>query len=91
MSSARARPRSKTKGELLLLVQNAHYAEALERGRARAELTEDVMDAVMAIVQPIVECNRVQVENGRRYLREMAFGDAREPRTSEALARSSME
>ena len=28
---------AKTKGELLLLVQNANYAEALERGRADAE------------------------------------------------------
>ena len=30
---------AKTKGELLLLVQNAHYAVALETGRAAAEAT----------------------------------------------------
>src|ERR1700758_1884347 len=30
---------AKTKGELLLLVQNAAYVEALERGRADAEAT----------------------------------------------------
>ncbi|MET0781241.1 MAG: helix-turn-helix domain-containing protein [Microbacterium sp.] len=77
---------AKTKGELLLLVQNAHYAEALERGRADADATSDALDAVMAIVRPIVECNRVQIENGRSYLREMAFGDPDEPRHSEALA-----
>src|SRR5829696_2934741 len=65
---------AKTKGELLLLVQNAHYAEALERGRADAETIRDALDAVMAIIQPIVECNRTQIENGRTYLREMAFG-----------------
>ena len=37
---------AKTKGELLLLVQNAHYAEALEQGRADAEAIPDALDAV---------------------------------------------
>ncbi len=77
---------AKSKGELLLLVQNAHYAEALQRGRADGETIPDVLDAVMAIVQPIVECNRIQVDNGRTYLREMVFGDPEEPRHSEALS-----
>jgi hypothetical protein len=45
-----------------------------------------VLDAVLSIVQPIVECNRSQVENGRTYLREMVFGDPEEPRHGEALA-----
>ncbi|MGW2835570.1 TetR/AcrR family transcriptional regulator [Streptomyces sp. NPDC001286] len=77
---------AKTKGELLLLVQNAKYAEALEQGRADAETVPGVLDAVLAIVRPIVECNRTQIDNGRTYLREMAFGDPEEPRHSEALA-----
>ena len=77
---------AKTKGELLLLVQNTQYAAALERGRAAAETTPDVLDAVLAIVQPIVECNRSRIDNGRTYLREMAFGDPEEPRHGEALA-----
>src|SRR3984957_11203854 len=77
---------AKTKGELLLLVQNAHYAEALERGRADAEAIPGVLDAVMALVRPIVECNRAQIDNGRTYLREMVFGDPDEPRHGEALA-----
>src|SRR5918995_1192756 len=77
---------AKTKGELLLLVQNSLYVEALERGRADAEGISDVLDAVLAIVRPIVECNRTQIDNGRTYLREMVFGDAEEPRHSEALA-----
>lgn len=77
---------AKTKGELLLLVQNAHYTEALERGRADAEALPDVLDALLALVQPIVECNRVQIDNGRTYLREMVFGDPKEPYHAEALA-----
>ena len=77
---------AKTKGELLLLVQNANYAAALERGRAAAEETPGALDAVMSIVKPIVECNRTQVDNGRFYLREMVFGDPTEPHHSAALA-----
>ncbi|MCW8097069.1 TetR/AcrR family transcriptional regulator [Streptomyces tauricus] len=76
---------AKTKGELLLLVQNSLYAEALERGRADAESIPDTLDAVMAIVRPVVECNRTQVDNGRVYLREMVFGDPAEPHHREAL------
>jgi len=77
---------AKTKGELLLLVQNAQYSGALERGRAAAETIPDVLDAVMSIVQPVVQCNRTQIDNGRTYLREMVFGDPEEPHHGEALA-----
>jgi len=77
---------AKTKGELLLLVQNAHYAEALDRGRADAETIQDALGAVMAVVRPIVECNRTQIDNGRFYLREMVFGDPTEPHHSAALS-----
>jgi AcrR family transcriptional regulator len=76
---------AKTKGELLLLVQNTQYAAALERGRAAAETVPDVLDAVLCIVRPIVECNRAQIENGRTYLREMVFGDPEEPHHGAAL------
>lgn len=76
---------AKTKGELLL-VQNAKYVEALEQGRADAEAIPGVLDAVLAIVRPIVECNRIQIDNGRTYLREMVFGDPEEPRHGAPLA-----
>src|ERR687897_2737916 len=77
---------AKTKGELLLLVQNAGYAHALEEGRAAVERIPEVLDAVMAIVRPVVECNRIQIENGRTYLRELVFGDPEEPHHRDALA-----
>lgn len=79
---------AKTKGELLLLVQNSTYAEALARGKQAAEAVTDPLDAVMAIVRPVVECNRKQVDNGRTYLREMIFGDPAEPHHREALGLS---
>ncbi|ROQ60451.1 TetR family transcriptional regulator [Rathayibacter sp. PhB152] len=75
---------AKTKSELLLLVQNAHYAEALERGRTAAADATTVLDAVLALVAPIVACNRAHVGNGRVYLREMVFGDPAEPHHAEA-------
>ena len=77
---------AKTKAELLLLVQNSSYADALAAGRAAAEAIPDVLEAVMAIVRPVVECNRKQIDNGRTYLREIVFGDPAEPHHRDALA-----
>lgn len=77
---------AKTKGELLLLVQNSGYADALEEGKAAAEGLPDALDAVMAIIRPVVECNRIQIDNGRTYLRELVFGDPEEPHHRDALA-----
>ena len=77
---------AKTKGELLLLVQNSSYVDALAEGRAAAEGIPDALDAVMAIIRPVVECNRTQIDNGRTYLREIVFGDPEEPHHRDALA-----
>ncbi|ALV44226.1 TetR family transcriptional regulator [Arthrobacter alpinus] len=79
---------AKSKGELLLMVQNSSYADSLERGRAAAEKTPDMLQAVMAILTEVVHCNRTQVDNGRTYLREMVFGDPEEPHRREALGLS---
>lgn len=77
---------AKTKGELLLLVQNSSYVDALAAGRAAAAKISDPLEAVMAIVRPVVECNRTQIDNGRTYLREIVFGDPEEPYHRDALA-----
>ena len=76
---------AKNKGELLLLVQNSTYAEALIKGKTAAKNIPDILEAVMAIIRPVVECNRTQIDNGRTYLREMVFGDPEEPHHNEAL------
>ncbi|RPE77838.1 MULTISPECIES: TetR/AcrR family transcriptional regulator [unclassified Frondihabitans] len=76
---------AKTKGELLLLVQNASYREALDRGTREAAKAQSLADAVMAVLTPIVLCNRSQIENGRTYLREMLFGDPEEQHHRDAL------
>jgi len=77
---------ARTKGELLLLAQNAAYARSLDEGISASSTATTALDAVVAVLEPIVHCNRAQVENGRTYLREMAFGDATEPHHAEALA-----
>lgn len=77
---------ARTKGELLLLVQNSDYAAALAKGTAAAQKIPDVLKAVMAIIRPVVHCNRTRIDNGRTYLREMVFGDPGEPHHRDALA-----
>jgi TetR/AcrR family transcriptional regulator len=76
---------AKSKSELFLLVQNSSYVAALEQGRVAAENIPEVLEALMAIVGPVVECNRTHVENGRTYLRELVFGDPEEPHHRDAL------
>jgi TetR/AcrR family transcriptional regulator len=76
---------AKSKSELFLLVQNSSYVDALAQGRADAEKIPDVVEALTAIIRPIVECNRTNVENGRTYLRELVFGDPEEPHHRDAL------
>lgn len=76
---------ARNKGELLLLVQNALYLQALESSRKAVRTVTDVPDAVLAVLRPIVECNRTQVDNGRTYLREMVFGDPTDPQHARAL------
>lgn len=70
---------ARSKAELLLLVQNTHYADAIERGLEQSAAAATTIDAIMALVEPVVECNRRRVENGRTYLRELVFGDPDEP------------
>lgn len=70
-------------------MQNSLYAEALEQGRAASSATVNTFDGVMAVILPVVECNRKQVDNGRTYLREMVFGDPTEPHHRAALSLTS--
>jgi TetR/AcrR family transcriptional regulator len=65
---------AKTKGELLLMVQNSLYADALATGKAQSADEDEPLAALLALLTPIVACNRSHPENGRVYLREMAFG-----------------
>lgn len=65
---------AKTKGELLLLAQNASYAEAHQLGLEAAGKHKEPVAAILALIKPIIACNREHVENGRTYLQEVVFG-----------------
>lgn len=82
-----------SKAELLLLVQNARYAAAIEDGRAASSTIDDLPEALTAFARPLVRCNRMQVDNGRHYLRELLFGLKDEPHHAEGarIASTSVE
>ncbi|PRI10464.1 TetR/AcrR family transcriptional regulator [Leucobacter massiliensis] len=81
-----------TKAELLILVQNQKFADAIETGltaaNAAAGRGSDTIDVVLALVEPVVACIREQPENGRTYLHELVFGDPLEPHRRDGLTLS---
>ncbi|WP_329273047.1 TetR/AcrR family transcriptional regulator [Streptomyces sp. NBC_01451] len=70
-----------TKAELLIMVQNEKFAAAIDSGLVAADATagQDVLEPVVALIRPVVECVREHIENGRTYLHELVFGDPAEP------------
>lgn len=70
-----------TKAELLIMVQNDKFAAAIDEGLAAANAVagDGVLEAVLALVRPVVVCVRERIENGRTYLHELVFGDPAEP------------
>lgn len=79
-----------TKAELLIMVQNAKFAAAIDEGLSASSAVggNEVMDGVVALIRPVVACVREQPENGRTYLHELVFGDPAEPYRREGLALS---
>lgn len=76
---------AKTKGELLLLAQNAAYDEAHKNGLKAATSKTEIVDAIIALLAPIVKCNREHVENGRTYLQEVVFGSSNDVHRQKAI------
>lgn len=76
---------AKTKGELLLLAQNASYAEAHEVGMQASAKHKEPVAAILALMKPIIVCNREHVENGRTYLQEVVFGASSDGYRQEAI------
>src|SRR5579859_1370489 len=77
-----------TKAELLIMVQNEKFAAAIDDGLAATEaaIRHGVLEAVLALIRPVVACVREQIENGRTYLHEIVFGDPAEPYRRAGLA-----
>ncbi|MEV0635927.1 TetR/AcrR family transcriptional regulator [Streptomyces sp. NPDC050619] len=79
-----------TKAELLIMVQNEKFADAIDDGLTAANtvIGQGVLEPVVALVRPVVACIREQIENGRTYLHELVFGDPAEPYRRAGLALS---
>lgn len=79
-----------TKAELLIMVQNERFAEAIQDGLAAASRDghRGPVDDVLTLVTPVVACVREHVENGRAYLHELVVGDPSEPYRRAGLALS---
>jgi AcrR family transcriptional regulator len=77
-----------TKAELLIMAQNEKFATAIDDGlvAAKAAARQGVLEAVLALIHPVVACVREQIENGRTYLHELVFGDPAEPYRRAGLA-----
>lgn len=74
-----------SKGELLLMVNNAAFAAAIEAGLAASAQQPDAVDAVMSLVGPVLDAGALHPENTAIYQRELIFGDRDEPHTAEAV------
>lgn len=75
-----------SKSELLLMVYNEQFREALEEGESRAAAEEDAVAAILALVSVVVERARAMAENTAIYQRELLFGPRGEKYRSEGLA-----
>ncbi|UZX03225.1 TetR/AcrR family transcriptional regulator [Arthrobacter sp. CDRTa11] len=74
-----------TKAELLIMVQNQKFATAIDDGLSAAAAVKGRLDAVLALLHPVVICVLEHVENGRFYLNELVSGDPTEPYRREGL------
>ncbi|MCC4908809.1 TetR/AcrR family transcriptional regulator [Microbacterium sp. cx-59] len=77
-----------TKAELLILVQNQKFENAIDDGLAAARRCpgDDTVGTVLALLEPVVGCIREHPENGRTYLNELVFGDPTETHRRTGLA-----
>lgn len=74
-----------SKGELFLMAYNQAFADALAVGRAKADAAQNVTDAVVACVEPVVT-SALGIENAAVYQRELLFGSTTDAHRSEGLA-----
>ncbi|MGG7462893.1 TetR/AcrR family transcriptional regulator [Plantibacter sp. YIM 135347] len=75
-----------SKGELLLMVYNDEFREALDIGEARAAEQTDVVESIVQMVLPIIDRVQVNPENSQVYQRELIFGPATEQFRADGLA-----
>lgn len=80
-----------TKAELVMMVQNEKFADAVDRGIRTASLAAPAAspaEVVMTLLTPVIGCVREHPSNGRIYLHELVFGDPAEEHRAEGLAQA---
>ncbi|EGD56409.1 TetR/AcrR family transcriptional regulator [Gordonia neofelifaecis] len=68
-----------SKVELLLMVYNEQFRLSLEAGEERSGQAGDVIDRLLAVVDPILRSAAMRPENAAAYQRELIFGAQSEP------------
>ncbi|GAA0998696.1 TetR/AcrR family transcriptional regulator [Subtercola frigoramans] len=74
-----------TKSELLLMVYNDRYRQAIESGRAQVSADDGAVPSILALIAPLVVASREFAENAAAYQRELLYGDPTERYRSEGL------
>lgn len=78
-----------SKAELLMMVQNEKFTDAVDEGvRAARASTSPCLEVVMALLEPVIHCVREHPANGRVYLHELVFGDPSEVNRAAGLAQA---
>ncbi|MTE15990.1 TetR family transcriptional regulator [Nocardia sp. CT2-14] len=75
-----------SKGELLLMVYNEELRTALEDGAVAARRRTDTVEAVFAMIRPLLRAAAQQPENTIVYQRELLFGSPTDKYRSAGLA-----
>jgi AcrR family transcriptional regulator len=75
-----------SKGELLMMVYNEDFRAALELGDRQGQAQQDPVQAIVAMVRPIIDAADRSIENTVAYQRELLFGAPSEKYRSEGLA-----
>jgi len=76
-----------SKAELLLMVINEGMRRDTRRGAAAASVGASPTEAIMALLQPLIDVNLAYPENSAVYQREILFGSEQGRYRIEALAR----
>lgn len=75
-----------TKSELLLMIYNERFRDAIAAGAASAARHDDDVAAVEAMIAAVYDASVASPENSAAYQRELLFGDVSERFRAEGLA-----
>ncbi|MGW0949481.1 TetR/AcrR family transcriptional regulator [Streptomyces sp. NPDC002623] len=63
-----------TKTELLVMIYNRRFGQSVQDGWEAQAREHGLRPRLLALLEPVVECNRRHLENGRAYVHEIVYG-----------------